>query len=214
MSQSFYKWCRIFSGEIVGSLLVGIMVGWMTFGLFYISIDAFSLDYALVTNVVIACTTIVAVLVHLSGLNEQEKIRRWELRKAIIFDLLASLSTLVRLNEEMEELNYRLNSVQSDEDVAEMPAVRVLLKNASSNWKLSQVEMENLVDNVLSVYKPIFSAATISSIDQFKNNRNELKRRSRQDWAEYEDLMADERTILLSLRDHLFDFVEKESGLN
>ncbi|WP_445947365.1 hypothetical protein, partial [Shewanella sp.] len=186
----------------------------MTFGLFYISIDAFSLDYALVTNVVIACTTIVAVLVHLSGLNEQEKIRRWELRKAIIFDLLASLSTLVRLNEEMEELNYRLNSVQSDEDVAEMPAVRVLLKNASSNWKLSQVEMENLVDNVLSVYKPIFSAATISSIDQFKNNRNELKRRSRQDWAEYEDLMADERTILLSLRDHLFDFVEKESGLN
>ncbi|SIQ94132.1 hypothetical protein SAMN05421840_10679 [Shewanella morhuae] len=207
-----------FCSDLMGPVLVGVMVGWVTFGLIFILKSTNKLDYGLVTNMVIACATIVAVLVHISGLNAQERARSWEIRKNLIFDLLLNISEVLNLNDKFMNLHFSLERTDDyddydDYDEKAISALKFEAKNVGSKWRQCKESMNNHMFTLKNVYKPILPNEVIELIGQLESNMDELSREARQEWAEFEYLVEAERQMLNELRTKLFEFVESASGL-
>lgn len=209
MKYKLLKFC----GELVGPLLVGILAGWVSFGVIFVFLDLSKVDYSVLMNIVIACASVIAIVVQASGQYTQEKARRWELRKGIVFDLLNALSKNLKLTEEMYDIFMRLNHVQDDDGEDRLGLIKIEEKLRAS-WNELSEKLNNEVENVLNVYQPLVTKEFTEYIRKYKNNIFELKRLSRQEWVEYEDLLQKEIQILFELQVYLFAFVADESGLN
>ena len=204
-----------FCSDLVGPVLVGVMVGWVTFGVIFILESTNKLDYGLITNMVIACATIVAVLVHISSLYAQERARSWEIRKNLIFDLLLNVSEVLNLNAEMMDLDSDINSASYHEyyDKEEIFAMKDKARNVNFKWRQSKENMKNHMTTLKNVYQPILPNEVIELIGQLESNMDKLNREARQECAEFDNLVEAEWKMLNELRTKLFEFVEFASGL-
>lgn len=202
-----------FCDDLMSPILVGIMVGLVLFGCIFICLDILTLSVGVLTNIVIALASIIAVLVHGSGLYTQERSRRWELRKGIVFDLLNALSNKLELSKEMYDIYMRLNHMQEDE-IDEMPRLKEREKELIKSWNDLSAKLNNQVRNILNVYKPVMTKEFSEYIDKYNVNISDLNMLSRQEWVEHDDLFENEIEILSELQAYLFGFVADESGLN
>jgi hypothetical protein len=210
MKYKLLKFC----GELVGPLLVGILAGWVSFGVIFVFFDSSKVDYSVLMNIVIACASVIAVVVQASGQYTQEKARRWELRKGIVFNLLNALTDHLKVAEEMFDIYMRLNNVQDDEDEEDRIGLVMREEELGKKRKGLRDVLNNEVQNVMNVYQPIFTREFTEYIKKYEINFFELTRLSKQEWTAYEDLTQMEIRILFELQTYLFAFVADESGLN
>ncbi|MGI2100852.1 hypothetical protein ACRN9O_08615 [Shewanella oncorhynchi] len=202
-----------FCDDLLSPILVGIMVGLVLFGCIFIFLDVLTLSVGVLTNIVIALASIIAVLVHGSGLYTQERSRRWELRKGIVFGLLNALSNKLELTKEMYNIYMDLQHMQEDE-LDEMPRLKEREKELVKSWNELSEKLNNQVRNILNVYKTVMTKEFSEYIDKYNKNISNLNMLSRQEWVEHDDLFENEIKILSELQAYLFGFVADESGLN
>ncbi|MBV7598945.1 hypothetical protein [Aeromonas sp. sia0103] len=154
----------------------------------------------IITNCIIALATVVATYIHIDTTLRQKKDRVWEINKVILFDLVASLSKVIKASE------YGLMQVEQREtnDVSDLGP-----KPEADVYKKFREKQEYVLD----VYRSLMSKKLILSLEAAKKIDDEITAGVHEDSIDVSDAYEQSIKIYKDLQKNIRDFMVDISGV-
>lgn len=147
-------------------ILLGFMIGFFFALMIFAMImgNGIELDMTVITNIVIATATTIAVFIQIDSSKKQKQARVWEINKEILLNLAHSLSEVINLTEKrislLESRTY-FNAEESEQI------------DKSKNSKIYE-KLTNNIDLILNVYSSIVDKSLINKLHSLKDKQQEI----------------------------------------
>ncbi|WP_342652472.1 hypothetical protein NM449_14240 [Vibrio metschnikovii] len=180
--------------------VVGFFVGFVSFVMVLISDAKF--DMSVVTNLVIAAATVMAIIIHFSSIRQQRKDRLWDINKPILLGLSKSLSAVIKASKFYLQEEYARRCIDDAPSQKDKPDPNV--------YK----DFNKQREYALEVYKVLMDKELIEALEKAKRLNDNI------DHGVYEygvdHISAYEASISVNedLQKKLSFFITKTSGVN
>lgn len=173
---------KFFLGAIIGLFLALMLVS-------VIAVLDVKFDVAIVTNIVIAAATCVATYIHIDSVGRQRRLRVWDVNKAVLLDLLDTLSKTI------SQIEGVINSIYSEDKRVE--DVKLYLK------------LEAQINHAVNVYSVLMGASLTAKLELYRAELKRIESDFEEDCLDVVDAYTDQLALSRVLYNQLKMFVAK-----